>query len=314
MDYEIFRCPSCHYGDLKNEDTAVKCPNCQIEFPIVKGAPVLINESNSLFKFDDYQNSSGSSDLSSSLKGRFGIPSLSVNLSYKKIIAQMAIDLSEIENASVLVVGAGMQKQEIIELMTSHNTLKITATDIDISSDVDIFCDGHDLPFKEGTFHAVITTAVLEHVADPGRVLSEIYRVTVPSGLVYSEFPFMQQVHEGAYDFFRVTLTGHRLLMKNYVELSAGMVAGPATALAWALENFTLSFVARKSLFVRRVTKLLSRYCFFWLKYFDYILAKNSSNSDSASCTYFYGKKSDEPVSLEDIVKVYSGAKGFQHL
>jgi SAM-dependent methyltransferase len=54
-----------------------------------------------------------------------------------------------------------------------------------------------------------ISIPLLEHVMDPGRVMREIVRVTEPGGLLYSEVPFMQQVHEGAHDFERFTLSGH---------------------------------------------------------------------------------------------------------
>jgi len=57
-------------------------------------------------------------------------------------------------------------------------------------------------------FDAVWIQAVLEHVLDPVRVVAEIHRVLRPGGLVYSEIPFMQEVHEGAYDFTRFRLSG----------------------------------------------------------------------------------------------------------
>lgn len=42
--------------------------------------------------------------------------------------------------------------------------------------------DGHKLPFKGLPFNAVFALEVLEHVADSGRVLKEIYRVLKPGG------------------------------------------------------------------------------------------------------------------------------------
>lgn len=96
--------------------------------------------------------------------------------------------------------------------------------DIDSNAEVDLFCDAHELPFVERVFHGVIITAVLEHVLYPERVVNEIHRVLVDGGAIYSEIPFMQQVHEGAYDFTRYTLSGHRLLMNQFQELSNCLV------------------------------------------------------------------------------------------
>ena len=67
------------------------------------------------------------------------------------------------------------------------------------------------MPFKE--IDLVIIQAVLEHVMYPNKVVSEIYRVLKNDGLIYSETPFMQQVHEGPYDFSRFTESGHRLFL-----------------------------------------------------------------------------------------------------
>ena len=182
---------------------------------------------------------------------------------------------------------------------------------IDVSADVDVFCDGHDLPFVDGAFDAVVTTAVLEHVLYPERVAAEITRVLKEGGLLYSELPFMQQVHEGAYDFTRYTMSGHRRLFNHISEIDSGMVAGPGTALVWALENFMLAFVVRPPL--RRVTKAISRLAFAWIKYFDLLLEGNPAAMDAASCTYLLGSKIEGRIPDSDIISRYVGAKQLRH-
>ncbi len=44
--------------------------------------------------------------------------------------------------------------------------------------------DGHNLEFAEAEFDVVVSTQVLEYVADPVKVLAEIYRVVRPGGRV----------------------------------------------------------------------------------------------------------------------------------
>jgi SAM-dependent methyltransferase len=177
---------------------------------------------------------------------------------------------------------------------------------VDPRADADIFCDAHDLPFVDSMFDAVITTAVVEHVLYPEQVASEIARVVKLGGLVYSELPFMQQVHEGPYDFTRFTLSGHRRLLNNFEEIDSGMVAGPATALVWAIEHFSLAFFSRR--LPRLIAKGAVRLTWGWLKYLDYLLAGRKEAMDGASCTYFLGTKRSTRVSDLAIIERYVGA------
>jgi hypothetical protein len=143
----------------------------------------------------------------------------------------------------------------------------------------------------------------MEHVMYPERVASEIHRVLRLGGFVYSEVPFLQAVHEGAYDFTRYTLSGHRRLFEEFSEISAGMVAGPGTVLVWAIEAFGRSLFRS-----RKVTKLISvgtRFAFAWLRHFDYFMRNHPLAVDGASCTYFYGQKLGVPTRAGDIIERY---------
>ncbi len=55
---------------------------------------------------------------------------------------------------------------------------------------------------------------------------AEIHRVLRPGGIVYADTPFLQQVHEGAYDFTRFTDSGHRFLFRRFERIDSGSVAG----------------------------------------------------------------------------------------
>ena len=70
-----------------------------------------------------------------------------------------------------------------------------------------MIADAHYIPFRDGSFQGVLIQAVLEHVIEPEKVVGEIHRVLAKDGVVYSEI-FMQQVHEGAFDITRFSISG----------------------------------------------------------------------------------------------------------
>lgn len=311
MITEYIQCPQCHSDDLVFSDKII-CQSCHIEYPIVHGRPVLLRPNNDLFKIDEYLITSPTvTEKSKNIFSKF-IPTPSVNLASTKILTQLSKLLSTFNSPKILVVGGGGQKKWLDEKLGVHkNNVRIIYSDIDVNAIVDLFCDGHDLPFKSNIFDAIITTAVLEHVLYPEKVASEIYRVLKVDGFLYSELPFMQQVHEGAYDFTRYTLSGHRRLFNGFSNIDSGMVAGPGTALVWAIENFALAFTTRP--LSRKIVKMVTRLGFFWIKYFDYLLESRPEAMDGASCTYFLGRKKNKKTLDSDIIADYVGAKHLRH-
>ena len=114
----------------------------------------------------------------------------------------------------------------------------------------------------------------------------------------------MQQVHEGAYDFTRLSLVGHHKLFDKFSSIEDGVVAGPATAFYWSLEHLLLSFFSKNIL--RNAVKLFSRIFFSWIKYLDYIIYYNIKSLDGASCTYILAKKSNNTRTAREIISKYN--------
>jgi len=61
------------------------------------------------------------------------------------------------------------------------------------------------VPFRDSVFDAVVCSELLEHVPDPPRVLSEIFRVLRPGGTVLICVPFMCRIHADPVDYGRYT-------------------------------------------------------------------------------------------------------------
>lgn len=304
---QLLICPECG-GKLNRAMDIFVCTQCQREFRNFRDRPVLLKMDNELFHPSAYGEGEGSESgvqSTRSLKSiiKTLIPSKSVNLVREKMFRRISAEHCSGENL-ILIIGCGNQSQQLERFFQSCETVFVFC-DIDKDADADVFCDSHCLPFANSVFDGVISTAVMEHVLYPDKVVGEVRRVLKDDCFIYSEIPFLQSVHEGAYDYTRYTMSGHRRLMEYFKESDSGIVAGPGTALVWSIDDFSKSISSNK-----RVSMLLSsilRFMFFWLKYFDYISKANPNALNSASCTYFYGVKSSHKVSATEIIESYRG-------
>jgi SAM-dependent methyltransferase len=162
--------------------------------------------------------------------------------------------------------------------------------------------DAHNLPFEDGVFDGVWVQAVLEHVLEPATIVDEIHRVLRRGGLVYAETPFMQQVHERAYDFSRFTQSGHRWLFKRFSEINAGPIGGAGAALVWSIRYFCRALGAGDKL------SLLISLPFFWIRFVD-AFARGRAVADAASGFFFLGRRADLVIDPHSMTKYYDRQK-----
>jgi len=306
-------CPRCSASvRMGGGHYACASATCGAAYPVIRGVPVLIDEGKSVFRVSDLTGSADAPGFRGSLLFRIGkkiVPSISHNLEAAKNYSELARLLRQAGGkATILVIGGGVAGQGIDELL-AEPSFELVETDVYLGPRTNFVCDAHDLPFRSGSYDAVIAQAVLEHVVDPGRVAAEIHRVLKPQGLVYAETPFMQQVHMGRHDFTRYTYLGHRRLFRGFTEIRSGMVSGPGETLAWALKYFFLSFVSTRPL--RIGVAVLSHCLFFWLKYFDHWIRRNDASFDSASAFYFLGRRSGTPLDDRELLRLYRGGGVF---
>jgi SAM-dependent methyltransferase len=83
------------------------------------------------------------------------------------------------------------------------------------------------LPVVDSSFDAVLLTEVLEHVPNPAASLRELHRVLRPGGRILLTVPFVWELHEEPYDYFRYTCHGIRYLLSE-----AGFVNEQVVALS----------------------------------------------------------------------------------
>lgn len=294
-----------------SKDSGLACANCEIEYPVIDGIPVLIDDRKSLFSVADYTEKRETTYGTPSRLGRLMrglVPSISVNLrsrsNYKTFFNEI---VSRHKKPRVLIIGGAIEGQGL-DAASVDGSVELIETDVAFGDRTGLICDAHDLPFADGSIDGVIAQAVLEHVLDPFRCVAEIERVLATGGLVYAETPFMQQVHMGRFDFLRFTHLGHRKLFQHFCEVSSGPVAGPGTSLAWAYAFFLRSLFNSRTL--QNAGFALGSLTGFWLKYLDFFLIDKPGSFDAASAFYFLGRKTGESIDDRKLIAGYRG--GFQ--
>ncbi len=306
---KILQCPVTGKPLVKVGDT-FKCERGEqegeITYDCVGEKPVLVDFGSSVLERETCFRSDGSSVVKRSSYGILLRAAQRLISPVKPVtIENMSVFIERLRKSNtkptVLVVGGGTIGQGMKELYENPD-IDLIAFDIYESEHVDFVADAHSIPIGKETIDGVVIQAVLEHVVSPAHVVDEIHRVLKKGGLVYSETPFLQHVHEGPYDFTRFTDSGHRYLFRKFECLRSGASAGPGTQLVWSLDYFF------RSLFRSRLAGKVVKLLFFWLIYTDKVVSSQHS-IDSASGVFFLGKKSERTLPAKELIEYYQGAQ-----
>jgi SAM-dependent methyltransferase len=289
---ELLACPRCR-APLAS---AVVCDACG-EFPRAQGQPVLIDFDRTILRRDDFEGRAGASPVPRShVRTRLKRLLLGRNKAAESAAERLGQDIPP--GGRVLVIGGGEIGSGAERLYALR---RVTGIDIYPSAHTQIVADAHALPFLDEAFDAVWIQAVLEHVLDPAQVVAEIHRVLKSNGVVFADTPFLQHVHEGAYDFTRFTLSGHRWLFRRFELIEAGATSGAGTALLWAIRAFVRAVTGSRTL------GRLAGGVFFWLSWFD---GTSPAHEDVAGGTWLYARKSSAIVAPGEMVGFYAGRRG----
>jgi SAM-dependent methyltransferase len=108
-----------------------------------------------------------------------------------------------------------------------------------VTTDVVGFAE--DLPFKDNSFDAVFSFAVLEHVKLPFVAASEMSRVLKPGGTLAVCAAFLQPVHGYPHHYFNMTNMGLKVLFENEIDIERQFInngTGPIWSLTWILRQW----------------------------------------------------------------------------
>lgn len=305
-------CPRDH-APLRADGMMLCCDHCQARYPVVSGIPVLIDDANSVFAISDYVRDTA---FEGAAYGRTADRASGVRRAWRRLARALGDAPSSIRHpdvpdviayvaacrrgARVLVIGSGG-----LNLASPGTT--VVHTDVAFAPAVDAIADAHGLPFPAASFDLVVAVAVLEHVADPQRCVSEIVRVLAPRGHVFAVTPFLQPVHMGAYDFTRFTPIGHRRLFRNFDEVAAGVAMGIGSVVAWTFGAALQSASPWRPW--RMATRMLGLLATPPLRQLDRVLRHGA---DAAGGCWFLGVLREGPP-IADRALVESYRDGFGH-
>lgn len=139
-----------------------------------------------------------------------------VDLQLKTIVQHLKPELFR-TTGKVLDVGAGASPwRDWLVNASSYQALDIdSAAEFGMGRDSAgiIYYDGINMPIQDGQYDAVMCIEVLEHAQDPGKLVSEIFRVLKHGGKLILTMPWSARRHHIPHDYQRLSREGlHRLL------------------------------------------------------------------------------------------------------
>jgi ubiquinone/menaquinone biosynthesis C-methylase UbiE/uncharacterized protein YbaR (Trm112 family) len=197
----ILRCPSCEVADdLVLEGDELLCDRCQMRFLVEGGVPLMLWEPRAVQRMPADHESNPIDE--SVLQWLDTVPGWTLNLG----------------------AGASVRRPaRCIELEYS------------IFRNTSVVGDAHRLPFKDGTFDAIVSYNTFEHLADPPAAAAELRRVLKPGGELRLQTAFLQPLHEEPAHFYGATEFGVRRWFSGF-DIEECFVPGnmnPVFALAW---------------------------------------------------------------------------------
>jgi SAM-dependent methyltransferase len=312
LPMEICQCPICG-SNLDFKPPRIHCRNatCASQpdgFRIIAGRPALIDFAHSVIDSDALMDRGSVS--------RHRLPGIDRRFHMRIYDAIFGVDESASHAARefqqrlrglphrpwVLVIGGGTIGAGVQPLYDDP-AIDIIGFDVYDSPNIQLLADAHAIPFADSSFDAVWIQAVLEHVLEPEKVVAEIHRVLRADGLVYAGTPFMQQVHEGPYDFSRFTLSGHRWLFRRFTEIDSGVQGGTGMSMCWSIRYFF------GGLFRSYWAGRLAGAAFIWLRYLDALIPASWA-VDGACGVWFLGSRSEVTITPRQVLTYYRGAQG----
>lgn len=181
----------------------------------------------------------------------------------------------------------------IINLGSGPTSVREDVINIDFYpfKNVDVVADIANLPLETGTVDGVICEHVLEHVADPEAVISEIYRVMKPESILYIVIPFVMSFHSSPHDYYRWSKMGLEQRFKDFKKIECGIRSGPGAAIEYILAEYLATLFSFGFKKLQQILFILFFVLFAPLCWLDYLICRFPTSENIAQHFYYIGKK-----------------------
>lgn len=290
--YSRLRCPVCHANlQFKRDITEIRCGACSEVYPVAPGGvPVLLTPDQRPRVRQVLEEDEGGKKMADEYR-RFGTLGSKVraffrppSIVYDEDVPRKYSWIYDTRGPDTLVLsiggGPGRENPRAINV------------NLDAFDSVDIVGDGTNLPLTDSSVDTVTCNAVIEHVPDPLRLVSEMHRVLVPGGYAQLMIPFVFPFHEFPGDYQRYTVSGICELTRCFEKVELCILTGPtSTMLVLFREYFRLLFPGGDRPFVKPALNGISGWLTFPLKYLDRWLNRKREAANLAAAFYYLGRK-----------------------
>ncbi len=183
-----------------------------------------------------------------------------------KFLAEQISDLNSAPDKykNILNVGSGGFVSRSIKKLECQNVLNI---DIDADRGPDMVVDVCAMDqFDNDSFDAIFMVEVLEHVNSPTKAISEIHRVLRKDGVFILTTPFIFEMHDCPFDYYRFTRYGLELLLSEFssIEIRARNKYLD-TIVVLSMRLFVSKYIGDKIVAMVLIAIILGLYPLIWL-------------------------------------------------
>lgn len=279
IDKEILICPKCKESSLLFNAENITCNICEINYPVSTDGHNKIffselNENDVSDFLDKIKHKMKKHDKLYNFLIDLISPVCTYNIGIKKFIKKY------VKGKNVVALNLGSGNKDL-----DNN---ISNIDIFRYKNVDMTAELTNLPIKDNTVDVIINIAVLEHVPNPGGVISEFYRVLKSGGkeeggIIFCYFPFIQGFHASPDDFSRMTLEGLKIIFKDFEILEIRDAAGPTSGFLWIFQEYLAILLSFGSKFLHALWSVILMLLTFPLKFLDILLVKHPLGKNISS-------------------------------